>query len=87
MQSIIEEIFYGRRGQSENIELGEEYHKLGGEGLEIYNKFYPTLTEEQKKMFDDIFWTEAGQEAENVRIHYVEGFKIGFLIAVECFTK
>lgn len=87
MHSIIEEIFYGKRGQADNIEMGEEYTKLGAEGMEIYNKFYPTLTPEQKKQFDDMFWADAGQEAECVRAHYIEGFKVGFLIAVECFTK
>ena len=87
MHSIIEEIFYGNRGQTENLDLGEEYKRLGKESKIIYDKFYPTLTPEQKKLFDDMLWVDAGKEAECVRANYVEGFKIGFLIAVECFTK
>lgn len=87
MQSIIEEIFYGNRGQAEHIEYGKEYEKLCEQGLEIYNKFYPTLTAEQKKQFDDILNAEAGQAAEGELAFYTEGFKIGFLIAVECFAK
>ncbi|MDE6557984.1 MAG: hypothetical protein K2K39_02645 [Clostridia bacterium] len=87
MQSIIEEIFYGKRGQADKIEPGEEYHKLGEQSLEIYNKFYSTLTPEQKKLCDDIYSIDAAREVEDVRAHYIEGFKIGFLIAVECLTK
>lgn len=87
MQSIIEDLFYGRRGLADNVDFGKEYERLGAEGLEIYNKLYPTLTPEQKKQLDDIFWSDAGQESEAVRVNYIEGFKVGFLIAVECFTK
>lgn len=87
MQSIIEEILYGNRGQIENLDYGKEYDRLSEEGLKIYDKFYPTLTKKQKKQFDNIFNVEAGQAAEAERAVYIEGFKIGFLIAVECFTK
>ena len=87
MQSIIEEIFYGNRGRTEDLDYGEEYAKLNDECAEIYGKLSSTFSEEQKKLFDDLTWAESGQQAECERANYVEGFKIGFLIAVECLTK
>lgn len=87
MQSIIEEILNGNCGQAEKMDYGEEYKRLCNKGLEIYNKFYPTLTNEQKKQFDEIYEAESGQSAEAELVFYTKGFKTGFLIAVECFMK
>lgn len=87
MQSIIEEIYFGNRGQSENIKFGEDYKKSAAESLEIFNKMYPTFTDGQKKLFDALQRSDGEQSAISECANFVEGFKVGFLIAVECFTK
>lgn len=87
MKSILEEIYYGNRGSSENLEFGEAYHKALSEGCEIYEKLEKSLNKRQKKLLVKLFWSDSEQEAEAVKAVYIEGFKIGFRIAVECLTE
>ncbi len=87
MKSTIEEIFFGKRGNYEKIELGEEYWRLVSDNSELCKAFEKSLTDNQKKQFNEIIENSGGMEAEAARAHYTEGFKIGLLVAVESFTK
>lgn len=87
MKSILEEIYYGNRGNAESLEFGDAYRKALTEGCEIYEKLEKGLNKKQKKLLSKLFWSDSEQEAEAVKAVYIEGFKIGFNIAVECLTK
>lgn len=82
MKSAIEKIYYGET-HYENIPVTEEWKRLAAESLKVYEKFYPSLTEEQKKQFDELFDYESEQEGEIARRFYEEGFKLGFMLAME----
>lgn len=82
MKSAIEKIYKGET-HYENIPVTEEWKRLADESLKVYEKFYPSLTEEQKKQYDELYYYESGQEAEVARRFYEEGFKLGFMLAME----
>ena len=82
MKSVIEKIYKGETSY-QNIPVTEEWKRLAEKSLKIYEKFYPGLTEEQKKQFNEIYDYESGQEAEVARRFYEEGFKLGFMLAME----
>lgn len=87
MKSIIEEIFYGNRGNIESINFGEDYQNAHTKECELFEKMENVLNEKQKKMLNKIFWARCGTEAEAVKAAYTEGFKLGLSIAAECLTK
>lgn len=87
MYSIIEEIYYGKRGNLDNIDFGEAYKKALSESTVISEKLERGLSEREKKLLNKLIGTDAEQEEEAVKAVYIEGFKIGFNIAVECLTK
>ena len=84
MKTAIEKIYSGDTDQ-QNYEMTKEWKRLAGEALKIYEKFYASLTEEQKKQFEDINHYEGGQEAEVALQCYQEGFKLGLQLGLEVF--
>lgn len=84
MKSIIEEIFYGKRANCEDIDFGKAYWKAHSKGCNCFEKLEEALNEEQKELLDALTWATGEQESEAILTFYKEGFKIGFLIAVEC---
>lgn len=87
MQSILDDIYYGRRGQVSNLKVTERYSQLQTEAIEKEQEILKNLTSEQIASFGDMCIYDIEQEGELARASYCEGFKVGFLIAVECFTK
>lgn len=87
MKSIIEDIYYGNRGGAEDIDFGKVYFDAQSKACTLYEKMEKGLNEKKKKLLSKIFWADVEQEAEAVKAAYIEGFKIGFNIAVECLTK
>ena len=84
MQSILEEIYYGNRGNAESIDLGKAYRKAQSKGCDLFEKMEKGLSEKKKKLLTKLFWSGAEQEAEAIKSAYKEGFKIGLLLAFEC---
>ena len=82
MKSVIEKIYKGETSY-QDIAVTEEWKRLAEKSLKIYERFYPSLTEEQKKQYDELYYYESGQEAEVARRFYEEGFKLGFMLAME----
>ncbi len=87
MKLIFEKIYYGNSGNAESLEFGDAYRKALTEGCEIYKKSEKGLNKKQKNLLSKLFWSDSEPEAEAVKAVYIEGFKIGFNIAVECLTK
>ena len=86
MKSIIEDIYYGKRGFVETIKPSEEYWKVHEEFGKIYDKLESQLTDEQKKTLDELYLSIGGLGAEQGLTNFKEGFKLGLLVAIEAFT-
>ena len=77
----------GKRGHSQNVSLNENYKKLQHEENQLILSFVKDLTEEQRKLFEDMCNLQSDMEFEIILQYYKEGVKIGFLIATECLTE
>jgi len=85
MKSAIEKIYYGET-DNQNVSVTQEWKRLAEKCSEIFNGFYASLNEEQKRQYDEIFDYQSGQESETVLQFYKEGFKLGLAIAIETFA-
>lgn len=86
-KSIIREIFYGTKGNSETIRESEEYRELLSESIELGEMLRKTLSKEQKAIFDRFDSTDTDLEEKAGLTYFVEGFKIGLLIGIECMDE
>lgn len=84
MKSAIKEIYNNESGYYELIKPSEEYRKRHAEYCEIYEKILEGATEQQKKLLDELYIQSGGVESESGETHFIEGFKLGFRLAVEC---
>ena len=87
MKSIIEEMYYGKRGKYDTVKYSEEYWNFVSQHTVLCEAFVAGLTDLQKAQFKAIDEKNGEIEEEVITAQFKEGFKIGFLIAVECFTK
>lgn len=83
MKSIIEDIYYGKRGFVETIKASKEYWKVHEEFGKIYEKLESQLTDEQKNILNELYLAMGGLESEQCITNFKEGVKIGLLIAIE----
>ena len=83
--SAIMEMYYGKRGDGQNIKPSEEYHERMEECSKIEEKLKARLKNDKEglKLLDDLSWAHAGVEAAAVENHYREGFAFGLLIGTE----
>lgn len=86
MKSIIEEMYFGKRGFAETIKTNENYWKVHDEVGVFYEKLLNELSDEQKSTLDELYSAMGGLEAEQSLEHFKEGFKLGLLLAVEAFS-
>lgn len=84
MKSIIKQIFYGNKGHYETIKLTEKYKKMLNKVIIYDEKLRRGLTNKQLHLYQQT--NDAIEELHNVSIdnHFVEGFKLGLLIGIEC---
>ena len=54
MKRAIEKIYKGETSY-QDIAVTEEWKRLAEKSLKIYERFYPSLTEEQKKQYDELY--------------------------------
>ena len=85
MKSAIKKIYYGEScyqlfGQT------KKWEKLREKSKEIFEKFEESLTEEQKRLYEELFEYECGQSSEELLQSYKEGFKLGLTLALEVFS-
>lgn len=83
MTSIIEQIYYGNRGQGENIEMSKKYRVAAGKMADLCDNLKATLTDSQKEEFDKFCELDMEMESEAARTYFKEGFKLGILIGEE----
>lgn len=86
-KSAIKAVFHGERGNDQLMAMTEEEHKLACIVSDTYDELAKNLTPEQLKLhksFEDARDDEFIEEIDN---HYVEGFKLGLLIGIECMEE
>lgn len=84
MKSIIEQIYFCRRGHSESIEPSDEYRLQLDKVVELSDELSKTLNDNQQKLLRNYSFETAGLESASNLTHYIEGFKVGLLIGIEC---
>ena len=83
--SPILQMFYGKRGNSDLVACTKEYSRLA----DIAGKFDQAFREKIKdnnellSLFDKVLDSNADLHCESVDLHYVEGFRFGFLMALD----
>ena len=86
MKSAIRDIFYNNHVSFENIKASEEYRKINERYLKLRESFESTLTDEQKKLLNDICDALYECEGEQGLTLFIEGFKLGLKVGVETFN-
>ncbi|MDE7163271.1 MAG: hypothetical protein K2O44_04230 [Clostridia bacterium] len=84
MKSIIEEIYFGKRGCVETVKMSNAYWKANNTVADMTEEYKKTFNEAQQQRFLEFCDAYALLSAESSLSHYTEGFKIGFLVALEC---
>lgn len=82
--SIIEEIFYGNRGNGQCVKQSNEEIKLNHQCNELYNDLIKTFNDGQKEQLDKLLNYEGDIDAETAVTYFKEGVKIGLLLLCEC---
>ena len=83
--SAISEMYYGNRGNAESITASKQEKESLGKLIEIENSFLKviindeTLLDVYKKLQDE----QNNQSALNFETAYKEGFRFGFLMAMD----
>ncbi len=85
--SIIEDLYYGKRGLSETIPISEEYKKILNDIVDKENILTKNFTKDQKNLYFDISLLYGSLQSEHGLATYIEGFKIGLRIGIECMEQ
>ena len=83
--SAIKEMFYGNRGNHESMILSKEERKVSNEAGELENELLNELkkTPDLLALYDRLRDRELETCALNLESAYVEGFRFGFLMALD----
>ena len=83
--SAISEMYYGNRGNAESITTSKQEKESLGKLIEIENSFLKVISNDEtlldvyKKLQDE----QNNQSALNFETAYKEGFRFGFLMAMD----
>ena len=84
-KSLIAQIFYKERGNYETIPQSEKYKKAlqvlveKDEEMRAQLKNLPDLLQ----IYNDVTWAEGDLNCKSVEDHFLEGFRVGFLLALD----
>lgn len=83
-RSVIREVFNGSRGSASDMKMSEAEREIMVEVDEAYDELWNKLDPEQQKLFEEFLSLRERAFCEDADNHYVEGYKLGLLIGVEC---
>lgn len=86
MKTALEKIYYDEV-EAQNIPDTKEWIRLYNKQHAIYEVFYASLTEEQKKQCDEMSKYKSEMECEVMLQYYKEGFKFGLKVGAEAFLQ
>ncbi len=86
-KSMIREIFFGRRGNANNFNLTERESELLDIEGKIAEDLEEKLTPEQWELHEKFANAIRNELCEEITQHYIEGFKVGLLLGIECMEE
>ncbi len=86
-KSIIEDLYYGKRGNAEEIKVGKEYWSIMNKICETEKDMFDKFSDEQKAIHNEIAILQGGLQSEVGLASFKEGLKIGIRLGIECFIE
>ena len=84
MKNIIDDLYLGNINPNENMRINEpEYLKLLKESVALEKELTNRLSSDDKKLFEDFINKDGNMNALEIRLRFIEGFKIGVQIMLE----
>ncbi len=83
--SVIRDLFYGVRGFNETMKVPKINKERANKMCEMERKLKNQLSSKQFDLHEKFVKLIDDEYADEIDFYFVEGFKLGFLIAVECF--
>ena len=87
MKSVLEELYFAGEGLCEKIKAGEEYDRINSEYSKLFDQLLEGITDEQKKMLDELYLLSGGMESEARLTFFKEGFKFCMRLVFEGIGK
>ena len=84
--SAIKDIFYGLRGQMDTMHMPKEHFEKSTVS-DSYDELIAKLSPELLKLHEKFVNALEGDYSEEVDFYFIEGFKLGLLIGIECMEK
>ena len=85
--STIKDLFYGNNINYENLRPTKKYFEISNNINELENEFLTTLNIEQQQMYNKIKMLNLDCLDESSEYHFIEGFKLGVKLGIECTTE
>jgi hypothetical protein len=82
-KSVISDVFYGKIGNYQDIKPTEETKQLTDKIIECDELLRKNLSDELIVLYEKCISAIDEQNIEELRIHYVEGYKLGLLTGIE----
>lgn len=84
-QSFLEQLYHGDYNKDDAYARNKEYHKAINKMVDVSNKLFEILDEAQTETLNEILDVSIDIEAEVANMMFKEGFRIGLVLAAECF--
>lgn len=84
-QSFLEQLYHGDYNKDDAYARNKEYHKAINKMVDVSNKLIENLDEAQTETLNEILDVSIDIEAEVANMMFKEGFRIGLVLAAECF--
>ena len=87
MNNIIDDLYLGNINPNELTQIVHtEYKKLGKESVELQDWLLKNLESDSKKKFEDFVDKSYSMNAIEVRLRFIEGFRLGAQIMLDVLT-
>lgn len=83
-ESYLEKLYYGNNANSQNTHVPKEWYDTINKITKFERSFYYRLSKNQKKKYNKFISLTGDITAIECKERFIEGFKLGFNIALEC---
>lgn len=87
MNNVIDDLYLGNINPNETMRLGHpEYLNDAKDSVKLERQLGSMLSTEQKKLFDEFVTICGSMNEREVRLGFIEGFRLGAKIMLDVFT-
>lgn len=87
MNNVIDDLYLGNINPNENMRICDpEYLHLARKSVKLERELTRLLNTEQKKLFDEFITICGSMNALEIRLRFIEGFRLGAKIMLDVFT-